>query len=112
MLTVEPGHNRGVGILLWLGGGLAALIVARLVPLRRGSARLAGALPELFAALFAAGVCGLLATAHDFGGWREPDWRAGLFAALGAFAAAGATRAFRKNPAMADVPAPKHGGPS
>lgn len=32
---------------------------------------------------------GLLATYLDFGGWKEPDWRAGLFCFLGAFAAIG-----------------------
>jgi hypothetical protein len=35
---------------------------------------------------------GVAATALDFGGWNEPDWRAGLFVFLGAMAAAGAFR--------------------
>jgi hypothetical protein len=101
-----------MGIALWLGGGLAAFVVARLVPLGRGPVRLAGSLPELFAALFAASAFGLIATALDFGGWREADWRAGLFAALGAFAAAGTVRALRKNPDKMPVPDAKPGGSS
>jgi hypothetical protein len=42
---------------------------------------------------------GVTATALDFGGWNEPDWRAGLFVFLGALAAAGAIRlTIRPNP--------------
>lgn len=36
----------------------------------------------------AAFLLGVAATALDFGGWHEPDWRAALFAFLGALAAA------------------------
>ena len=78
-----------MGIVLWLGGGLAAFLFARLVPVRRGR----GWIGELAAALVVAAACGLVATALDFGGWREPDWRAGVFAFLGAFGAAGIVRA-------------------
>ena len=42
---------------------------------------------ELVAAVVAALAFGVVATALDFGGWNEPDWRAGVFAALGAVAA-------------------------
>lgn len=110
MLTVEPGHNRSriVGIALWLGCGLAAFVLARLVPLRRGRAWWG----EGLAALFGAGLCGLIATALDFGGTRELDWRAGVFAALGALALAGAARALRKNRETGSVAARKSGGPS
>lgn len=113
MLTVERGHNRVMGIAFWLGGGLAAFVVARLVPRRRGPGRLlSGSRPELFAALVTSAVLGLIATALDFGGWREADWRAGVFAALGAFAAAGTVRALRKNPDLTTVPDAKPGGSS
>jgi hypothetical protein len=108
MLTIERGHNRGMGIALWLGGGLVAFLAARLIPLRRPG----GLWIELIAALVVAGALGLVATALDFGGWREPDWRAGVFAMLGAFAAAGLVRAIRKNPPAAAVAASKSGGPS
>ncbi len=47
------------------------------------------------AALAAAIVCGVAATARDFGGWREPDWRAAVFALAGALAATGFCRAAR-----------------
>jgi hypothetical protein len=50
-------------------------MVARLVPAGR-----AGAAAEAVAALAAAGAAGTAATALDFGGWNEPDWRAGVFA--------------------------------
>jgi hypothetical protein len=77
-----------VGVALWLGCGVVAFLLARLIPLaRRGWAI------ELAIALAAALLLGTLATALEFGGWREPDWRAGLFAFFGSFAAAGALRA-------------------
>jgi hypothetical protein len=40
-------------------------------------------------AIVAAMLLGVLATALDFGGWRELDWRAGLFAFFGSLAATG-----------------------
>jgi len=77
-----------VGVALWLGCGFIAFLLARLVPLaRRGWAM------ELALTLAVALLLGTLATALDFGGWREPDSRAGLFAVFGSFAAAGALRA-------------------
>jgi hypothetical protein len=97
-----------MGIALWVGAGLAAFVVARVLPVRRGR----GWLVELLAALLVSGACGLVATALDFGGWREPDWRAGVFALLGGLAAAGFARAVRKNPRGGTVPGAKPGGPS
>jgi uncharacterized membrane protein YeaQ/YmgE (transglycosylase-associated protein family) len=85
---------------------VASFGLARLVPLRRGR----GWWGELAAALFGAALFGLIATALDFGGWREADWRAGLFAALGAFALAGLVRALRKNAPPGPVRLPKSGG--
>lgn len=77
-----------MGPALWLGAGLTAWITARIIPAGR-SRRWSG---ELLAALVVATAFGITATALDFGGWEEPDWRAGLFAFLGAFAAAGVYR--------------------
>ena len=87
-MQTQPPHNVRVGVALWLGCGFVAFVLARLIPLaRRGWAI------ELALTLAAALLLGTLATALDFGGWREPDWRAGLFAVFGSFAAAGALRA-------------------
>jgi hypothetical protein len=77
-----------MGILLWLGAGAASFGLARIIRPGR-SPRFAA---ELFAALGAAFLFGAIATALDFGGWKEPDWRAGVFAFLGALAAAGVVR--------------------
>ena len=64
-----------MGAMTWLlAGGLASLL-ARLVPRLRRSWIL-----ELAVAAVAALVAGVVATALDFGGWQEADWRAALFA--------------------------------
>lgn len=81
-----------MGIVLWVLSGCAAFLVARIVPLARHPGR-AG---ELVAAILTALAAGLVATALDFGGWREPDWRAGVFTLFAAFAAIGAVRAMRR----------------
>jgi hypothetical protein len=78
-----------VGVALWLSGGLAAWALARIVPPRGGRRPVV----ELLFALGAALLLGVAATALDFGGWNEMDWRAGLFVLLGALAAVGVTRA-------------------
>jgi len=77
-----------VGIALWFLCGLAAFAVARVVPFARR--RPWG---ELTIALLAALALGIAATALDFGGWNELDWRAGVFCFFGSFAGAGAVRA-------------------
>lgn len=82
-----------MGIVLWLACGGAALVLARIVPAGRTRRWLA----ETFIALVVAFACGVIATALDFGGWKELDWRAGAFAFLGAFAAIGLIRAMRGN---------------
>lgn len=71
--------------------GLAAGILARIVPL--GTRKRLWL--ELAAAVLAAFLLGTLATALDFGGWNELEWRAGVFAFLGALAAVGIIRAVR-----------------
>ena len=80
-----------MGIALWLSCGLAAFALARFVPAAARRPWLA----ELSTSLFVSLALGGMATALDFGGWREPDWRAGLFSFLGAFAAIGMFRALR-----------------
>ena len=72
-----------MGIALWLVSAAAAFVVARILPLRRGRAWLG----ELSAAIVAALLLGIVATALDFGGWNELDWRAGLFTFFGALTA-------------------------
>jgi hypothetical protein len=64
------------------------LASARIIPLSRRR----GWIGELTVSVSTALLLGIVATALDFGGWREPDWRAGLFAFLGAFAAIGIFR--------------------
>jgi hypothetical protein len=84
-----------VGILIWIGSGVIAWVAARAIPRgRRGLAT------ELLIACPVALMAGAAATALDFGGWRELDWRAASFAFLLAFAAVGAWRAL----------APQHSG--
>lgn len=80
-----------MGLGLWLACGLAAFVVARLIRAGRGRRWLG----EMLLAVGASALLGLGATAFDFGGWREPDWRAGLFAFCGAFAMLGLLRAIR-----------------
>ncbi len=76
-----------MGTALWVASGICAFFLARIVPIRRGRKT-----AELLAAVFAGCVAGLLATALDFGGWREADWRAGVFALFVSFAAVAVVR--------------------
>jgi 4-hydroxybenzoate polyprenyltransferase len=80
-----------MGIALWLGCALVVFFVARVVPYAR-PVRWIG---ELLVALAAAMALGFVATALDFGGWKELDWRAALFVFLGAAAMPGALRLLR-----------------
>lgn len=75
---------------MWVLAGTAAFALFRLVR----SAR-AGWLSEGVLALVSGAAAGLAATALDFGGWKEPDWRAGAFAFAVAAAAIGAHRLIR-----------------
>jgi uncharacterized membrane protein YeaQ/YmgE (transglycosylase-associated protein family) len=92
-----------MGIAVWLVCAFVAFFLARLIPVGRvpGS----GWWVELLISLVAAFLLGVAATALDFGGWREPDWRAALFALLGAFAAVGTVRAIR-SPSSRSRPGP------
>lgn len=67
-----------MGLLTWIGAGVAAWLVSRAIPRGRPS----GWLWELLIALGAAVLAGVLATALDFGGWRETDLRAAAFSLL------------------------------
>ncbi|HUF16893.1 MAG TPA: hypothetical protein VMS12_02485 [Thermoanaerobaculia bacterium] len=71
-----------MGAVTWLAGGLLALLLARPIRPKRRSWKV-----ELLAGGTAAFLAGIVATALDFGGWRELDWRAVTFAFLAAFAA-------------------------
>ena len=77
-----------MGLLMWIVAGGAAAASARLI--RAG--RPAGWIGEVAMALAAAVTFGIAATALDFGGWKEPDWRAGLFALFGSAAILGLVR--------------------
>jgi hypothetical protein len=77
-----------MGIALWVVTSVAAFLLARIAPWRRRPAWAGEFSVSLAAGLLLGGV----ATALDFGGWNEPDWRAGLFTFLGALAAAGVFR--------------------
>jgi len=85
-----------MGLGLWIVAGSAAWILARFVPPGRW------ALAEAAAALLASGAAGTAATAMDFGGWNEPDWRAGVFVFCCAAAAIAVVR----------LVAPPHGAPA
>jgi uncharacterized membrane protein YeaQ/YmgE (transglycosylase-associated protein family) len=79
-----------MGIGCWIGAGIAAAIVARLLPFVR---RAGGWLRDFVVGIAAALLAGLIATALDFGGWAQPDWRAALFAFASALAVLGWLRA-------------------
>ncbi len=76
-----------MGIALWLAAAGIAVLAARLIPFLKLRLRweLAGLIPYTF-------ILGAIANALDFGGWREPDWRAGVFVLIGSFALIGLQR--------------------
>jgi len=74
---------------LWIVAGGAAWTIARFVPPGRSPAA------EAVAALVIANIAGLAATALDFGGWNEPDWRAAVFVFLCVAAAIAIVRLIR-----------------
>jgi hypothetical protein len=80
-----------MGIAMWAGSGVIAFFVARNVPAVRTPKRLL----ELTIAIVVALLFGMTATALDFGGWRELDWRAAAFCFFGAMAAVAVTRLVR-----------------
>ena len=80
-----------MGIGLWMLCAAAVFFAIRTVPFGRPI----GWIGELAAVIISAFIAGAAATALDFGGWKEPDWRAGLFVLFGSAAIAGAARVFR-----------------
>ena len=77
-----------MGIALWAGGAAVVFFSARRVPFGRPGRWIW----ELTATLASAMILGLVATSLDFGGWNEPDWRAGLFVLFGSAAVIGIMR--------------------
>jgi hypothetical protein len=80
-----------MGIALWMT--CAAVVFFAIRNIRSG--RPAGWIGELFAAAIGALVLGGIATALDFGGWNELDWRAALFVLFGLMAIAATIRVGR-----------------
>jgi len=80
-----------MGIALWTTCAAAVFFAIRRIRFARPM-RWIG---ELFTVVIGAFVLGGVATALDFGGWNEPDWRAGLFVLFGSAAVAGAIRYVR-----------------
>jgi len=80
-----------MGIGLWMLCATAVFLAIRRVPFGRPASWIA----ELLTAFVSALLLGALATALDFGGWNEPDWRAGLFVLLGTAAITGSVRFVR-----------------
>jgi uncharacterized membrane protein len=80
-----------MGIALWVLCGVAVFAVGRAI----GTGRPDGVAGELLAAIVVALAAGLAATALDFGGWNEIDWRAGLFVIACSLAVIGIGRTFR-----------------
>lgn len=76
---------------MWGLSGVAAAALARLLPFGRDQSWL----PEGLIALGTALLLGVIATVLDFGGWNELDWRTGIFAGIGAFAAIAVLRVWR-----------------
>lgn len=86
MLTSNP-----MGIALWMLCAAAVFFTIRYVRFGRPK----GWIGELLAIVIGALLLGAIATALDFGGWKEPDWRAALFVLFGSAAVAGAIRFVR-----------------
>jgi peptidoglycan/LPS O-acetylase OafA/YrhL len=84
-----------MGIALWMVCAVAVFLVIRRVPFGRPKSWIA----ELLTSILSGFLLGALATALDFGGWREADWRAALFVLFGCAAIAGAFRLIRLAPA-------------
>ena len=80
-----------MGAALWLLASFLAFAVARIIP----SGRPPRFLPELLLASGAGVVTGVTATALDFGGWSELDWRAAMFVLFGVLATVAVARLLR-----------------
>jgi len=77
-----------MGISLWIA--CAGVVFFTIRNIRFG--RPLGWIGELLAVVIGALILGSIATALDFGGWNELDWRAALFVLFGSFAISGLLR--------------------
>jgi 4-hydroxybenzoate polyprenyltransferase len=80
--------SKSMGIALWMACAAAVFFAIRYIRFGRP----VGWIGELLAIVIGALLLGGVATALDFGGWNEIDWRAGLFVLFGSFAISGASR--------------------
>ena len=78
-----------MGVASWFVSGIAAFLIARIAPFSRQTHWKT----ELVTSIVAALAAGVVATALDFGGWQDLDWRSAAFAFCAALAAAGVVRA-------------------
>lgn len=78
-----------MGVASWFLSGIAAFLIARIVPFSHQTHWKT----ELVTAIAAALAAGVAATLLDFGGWLELDWRSAAFAFCVALAATGVVRA-------------------
>jgi uncharacterized membrane protein SirB2 len=78
-----------VGVASWFLSGIAAFLIARIVPFSRQTHWKT----ELVTATVAALAAGVAASLLDFGGWQELDWRSAALAFCVALAVAGVVRA-------------------
>ena len=76
---------------MWLLCGAAVFAASRAI----AAGRPARVVTELLLVIITSAVAGLAATALDFGGWGELDWRAAAFVILCDFAAIGVSRTVR-----------------
>jgi len=83
--------SKSMGIVLWMACAVAVFFTIRNVRFGRS----AGWVAELFATVIGSLILGAIATALDFGGWNELDWRAGLFVFFGSMAIGGVVRVGR-----------------
>jgi uncharacterized membrane protein SirB2 len=77
-----------VGVASWVVLGIAAFLIARIIPFSPQTHWKT----ELVAAVVAALAAGVAATILDFGGWRDLDWRSAAFAFCVALAVTGVVR--------------------
>jgi uncharacterized membrane protein SirB2 len=77
-----------MGAASWVMSGIAAFLIARIIPFSPQTCWKR----ELVTALLAALIAGVAATILDFGGWQQLDWRSAAFAFCVALAAVGIVR--------------------
>jgi hypothetical protein len=83
--------SKSMGIVLWMACAAAVFFTIRNIRFGRPASWLG----EFFGVVIFALILGAVATALDFGGWNEVDWRAGIFVLFGSLAIGGAIRVGR-----------------